>query len=60
MAHQNLVVISSDSLEYVEEDDVVSPVHSDAGSSPNVSLVSWDSSIFGPLVSSDFESVAYC
>jgi hypothetical protein len=60
MAHQILVVISSDSLEYVEEDDVVSSVHSDAENSPNVSSVSWGSSISGPPVSTDSESVAYC
>jgi hypothetical protein len=40
MALQNLVVISSDSSEYVEEEDVGSPVHSDAGNSPSVSSVS--------------------
>jgi hypothetical protein len=33
-------VISSDSSEYVEEDDVVNPAHSDAGSSPSMSSVS--------------------
>jgi hypothetical protein len=33
MAHQILVVISSDSSEYVEEEDVGSPVHSDARNS---------------------------
>jgi hypothetical protein len=37
MVHQILVLISSNSSEYVEEDDVVNPVHSDAGSNPNVS-----------------------
>jgi hypothetical protein len=60
MALQNLVVISSDSSEYVEEEDVGSHVHSDAGNSPSVSSVSWGSSISGPPVSSDSESVAYC
>jgi hypothetical protein len=60
MAHQILVVISSDSSEYVEEEDVGSPVHSDAGNSPSMSSVSWGSSISGPPVSTDFESVAYC
>jgi hypothetical protein len=40
MAHQILVVISSDSSEYVEEDDIVRPAHSNARSSPSVSLVS--------------------
>jgi hypothetical protein len=60
MALQNLVVISSDSSEYVEEEDVGSPIHSDAGNSPSVSSVSWGSSISGPPVSSDSESVAYC
>jgi hypothetical protein len=60
MAHQILVVISSDSLEYVEEDDVGSPVHNDAGSNPSMSSSSWASSISGPPISSDFESVAYC
>jgi hypothetical protein len=60
MAHQNLVVISSDSSEYVEEDDVSSPLHSDAASSPIASSVSWGSSISGPPVSSESESVAYC
>jgi hypothetical protein len=59
MAHQILVVISSDSSEYLEE-DVGSPIHSDAGSNPNESSCSWSSSISGPLVSSDSESVAYC
>jgi hypothetical protein len=33
MAHQMLVEISSDSSEYVEEEDVGSPLHSDAGNS---------------------------
>jgi hypothetical protein len=37
MAHQILVVISSNSSEYVEDDDVGSPVHSHAGSNPSVS-----------------------
>jgi hypothetical protein len=60
MAHQILIVISSESLEYVEEDDVGSPVHSDAGNSPSSSSVSWGSSISGPPVSTDSESVAYC
>jgi hypothetical protein len=60
MAHQILIVISSDSSEYVEEDDVGSPVHSNAGNSPSSSLVSWGSSISGPPVSTDSESVAYC
>jgi hypothetical protein len=60
MALQNLVVISSDSSEYVDEEDVGSPVHSDAANSPSVSSVSWGSSISGPPVSSDSESVAYC
>jgi hypothetical protein len=60
MAHQILIVISSDSSEYVEEDDVGSPVHSDAGNSPSSSSVSWGSSISGPPVSTDSESVAYC
>jgi hypothetical protein len=60
MAHQIFIVISSDSLEYVEEDDVVSSVHSDAGNSPSVSSVSWGSSISGPPVSTDSESVSYC
>jgi hypothetical protein len=60
MAHQILVVISSDSLEYVEEEDVGSPVHSDARNSPTVSSVSSGSSISGPPVSTDSESVAYC
>jgi RNA polymerase subunit RPABC4/transcription elongation factor Spt4 len=60
MAHQILVVISSDSSEYAKEEDVGSPVHSDAGNSPSVSSVSWNSSISGPPVSTDSESVAYC
>jgi hypothetical protein len=60
MAHQILVVISSDSSEYLEEDNVVSSVHSDAGNSPSVSSVSWGSSISGPPISTDSESVAYC
>jgi hypothetical protein len=60
MAHQILIVISSDSSEYVEEDDVGSPIHSDAGNSPSSSSVSWGSSISGPPVSTDSESVAYC
>jgi hypothetical protein len=60
MAHQILVVISSDSSEYLKEDDVVSSAHSDAGNSPSVSSVSWGSSISRPLVSTDSESVAYC
>jgi hypothetical protein len=60
MAHQILIVISSDSSEYVEEDDVGSPVHSDAGNSPSSSSVSFGSSISGPPVSTDSESVAYC
>jgi hypothetical protein len=60
MAHQILVVISSDSLEYVEEDDVGSPVHNDAGSNPSMSSSSWASSISGPPISSDSESIAYC
>jgi hypothetical protein len=60
MAHQILIVISSDSSEYVEEDDVGSHVQSDAGSNPSVSSGSWSSSISGPPVSSDSESVAYC
>jgi hypothetical protein len=37
MAHQILVVISSNFSKYVEEDDVGSPVHSDAGSNPSIS-----------------------
>jgi hypothetical protein len=60
MAHQMLVEISSDSSEYVEEEDVGSPLHSDAGNSPSGSSVSWGSSISGPPVSTDSESVAYC
>jgi hypothetical protein len=60
MAHQIVVVISSDSSEYVGEEDVGSPVQSDAGSNPSVSRSSWSSSISGPPVSSDSESVAYC
>jgi hypothetical protein len=60
MAHQILVVISSDSSEYVEEEAVGSPVHSNVGSNPSVSLSSWASSISGPPVSLDSESVAYC
>jgi hypothetical protein len=60
MAHHILVVLSSDSSENVEEDDVVSSVHSDARNSPSVSSVSWGSSISGPPVSTDSESVAYC
>jgi hypothetical protein len=60
MAHQILVVISSDSSEYVEEDDVGSPDHSDARSNPNVSSGSWASSISRPHVSLDSESIAYC
>jgi hypothetical protein len=60
MALQNLVVISSDSSEYVEEEDVGSPVHSDVGSNPSVSWSSRASSISGPAISSDSESVAYC
>jgi hypothetical protein len=60
MAHQILVVISFDSSEYIEEDDVVSLAHSDAGSSPSVSSISWDSSISGPPVSSNSELVACC
>jgi hypothetical protein len=60
MAHHIFVLISSDSSENVEEDDVVSSVHSDAGNSPSVSSVSWDSSISGPPVSTDSKSVAYC
>ena len=39
MAHQILVVILSDSLEYVEEDFGI-PVHSDPGSNPSVFLSS--------------------
>jgi hypothetical protein len=39
MAHQILVVISSDSSEYLEE-DVGSPIHSDVGSNPNESSCS--------------------
>jgi hypothetical protein len=58
MAHQILVVISSNSSEYLEE-DVGSPIHSDAGSNPSVSSCSWCSSISGPPVSSDSKSVAY-
>jgi hypothetical protein len=38
MAHQVLVMISFDSSEYVEEDDVGSPVQSDAGSNPSIFL----------------------
>jgi hypothetical protein len=60
MAHQMLVEISSDSSEYVEEEYVGSPLHSDAGNSPSGSSVSWGSSISGPLVSTDSESVVYC
>jgi hypothetical protein len=60
MAHHILVVLSSDSSENVEEDDVVSSVHSDVGNSPSMSSVSWGSSISGPPVSTDSESVAYC
>jgi hypothetical protein len=60
MAHQVLVMISSDSLEYLEEDDVGSPVQSDTGSNPSMSSGSWASSNFGPPVSSDSDSVAYC
>jgi hypothetical protein len=52
-------VISSDSSEYVAEDDVGSPVHSDAGSNPSVSSGSWASSISRPPISSDSESEAY-
>jgi hypothetical protein len=47
MAHQVLILISSDSSEYAEEEDVGSPVHSDAGSNPSVSSSSWASSIQG-------------
>jgi hypothetical protein len=57
MAHQILVVISSDSSEYLEE-DVGSPIQSDAGSNPSVSSCSWSSSISRPPVSSDSESIA--
>jgi hypothetical protein len=60
MAHQVLVMISSDSSEYLEEDDVGSPVQSDVGSNPSVSSRSWGSCNFGPPVSSDSDSVAYC
>jgi hypothetical protein len=60
MAHQILVVISSDSSEYVEEEDVGSPVQSDARNSPTVSSVSLGSSISRPPVSTDSKSVAYC
>jgi hypothetical protein len=60
MAHQVLVMISSDSSEYLEEDDVGSPVQSDAGSNPSVFSGSWGSCSFGPPVSSDSDSVAYC
>ena len=59
MAHQILVVISSDSSEYVEEEDVGSPVHSEAGSNPSVSSSSWASSSSGPPISSNSRSVAY-
>jgi hypothetical protein len=59
MAHQILVVISSDSSKYVEE-DVGSPIQSDAGSNPSMSSCSWGSSISGPPVSSNSESIAYC
>jgi hypothetical protein len=60
MAHQVLVMISSDSSKYLEEDDVGSPTQSDAGSNPSVFSGSWASSIFGPPISSDSDSVAYC
>ena len=60
MAHQILIVISSDSSEFVEEEDVGSPIHSDAGSNPSVFSSSWASSISGPLVPSNSELVAYC
>ena len=55
MVHHILVVISSNSLEYVEEDENISLVYSDIGSSPSVSSISWDSSIFGPPISLDSE-----
>ena len=64
MAHQIIIEISSDSSDFVEEDNVSSIDSSRAGSYPNGSSGSWTTSVFGPLVSSDSESVAefvaYC
>lgn len=59
MAHQFLVVISSDSSEYVKEENVGSPVYSNVGSNSSVSLSSWVSSILGPLYH-QAESITYC
>ena len=44
-------MISSNSLKYVEEDDVDSPVHNDVESNPSMFSSSWASSISGPPIS---------
>lgn len=49
MAHQIFVVISSNFSEYVEEDDVGSPIHNDAGSNSDMSSNSWLVPFLGPL-----------
>ena len=60
MAHQIIIEISSDSSEFAEEDDVSSADSSVAGSFPSGSSGPWATSVSGPSVSSDSESVAYC
>ena len=64
MADQIIIEISSDSSDFGEEDDVSSTDSSVAGSSPNGSSGPWTTSVSGPSVSSDSESVAesvaYC
>ena len=60
MAHQIIIEISFDSSEFAEEDDVSSPDPSVAGSNPRESSGSWATSISGPPVSSDSESLACC
>ena len=60
MAHQIIIEISTNSSEFVEEDDVNSIDRSVIGSNPSESISSWATSVSGPPISSDFESVACC
>ena len=60
MAHQIIIDILSDSSEFVEEDNVSSVDRSVVGSNPSESTGSWATSVSGPPVSSDSESIACC
>jgi hypothetical protein len=60
MAHQIVIGYASNSSEFVEVHDDNSPNYSGSGSSSSVDLSvssDWVSSIFGPPVTSDSESV---